>query len=194
MESENLQREPTDPGDLAAQPKARSRPTWSGPRRPWRTLVALLLIGGAIAWVSFRFHEATGGSFHPTLHWQTDCDAAVAAATQADEPILMVFTQPNCVYCRRLEKQVLETPAFEAVARGRVVLAMLDISSKRHLDLLEQFGGKGTPTVVLTNPQGRMIDFYQGDGGDLVHWLVACLTASRVVPPAGTQPATRPLH
>jgi thiol:disulfide interchange protein len=187
MESENFHPDPT----FVARPTARGKPTWSGPRRTWRTLLTLLLIGGAVAWVSFRLREATTGSFHPTLQWLTDSRTAVAAATQADQPILMVFTQANCTYCRRLEKQVLETPAFEAVARGRVVLAMLDVAARRNLDLLEQFGGKGTPTVVLTNPQGDMIDFYPGDGKDLVNWLTTCLTAPRIPPSPGSQPATR---
>ena len=162
------------------------RPAASG--RPWRALLLVLLIGGAVAWVSFRMQADSSGAFNPTLHWQTDSDQALDRAAREGLPVLMVFTGPRCIYCRRLEKLVLERPPFEKAVAGRVVLALLDIESVKHLRLLEGFGGSATPTVVLTDPAGRMLGFYQGDGADLADWVGRMLRDWRGEGRAATQP------
>lgn len=163
------------------------------PGRPWRPLLVILLVGAFIAWLSLRQQHR----FRPTLHWETSRAQAVARATQEGLPILMVFTQPGCPPCVRLEKQVLETPAFEALANGRAVLAMLDATDPPNRELLESFGGRGTPTVIMTNPVGRKLGSFEGEGTHLLGWLERMLLAwdrSRemliTTQPADTQPAT----
>ena len=84
---------------------------------------------------------------------------------------------------------MLSKPAFESAARDRVVLAHLDVQATKHLKLLEQFGGDAVPTVVMTDPQGKLIGYYKGAGPDLPEWVVAMAAAWNSGYPA-TKPAT----
>jgi thioredoxin-related protein len=139
-------------------------------RKTWPLVLLVVLVGLFLAYRAAQ----TNRPFKSNLPWQSDASAALAEAKAKGLPVLMVFSMPNCVFCTQLQQDVLSKPAFENVARGRVVLADLDIAArKQNLQLLQRYGGTGTPTVVLTNADGRLLGFY--NGGSLPDWLAGLL-------------------
>lgn len=179
---------PSGPGGLADRPARR-------PARPrnWAALLLVLLAGAGIAWFSLRGRSGRSPPLDPAAGWLSDPDAAQAQAKVRGLPLLMVFSQPGCSYCDLLKEQVLSRPQFEAAARGRVVLADLDIVADRaSMGRFREYGGRATPTLVLVDPAGGLIAFKEGGRG-VEDWLADGLRRWELGGAgAGGGPATRP--
>ena len=100
--------------------------------------------------------------------WLDDYDAALSKAAKENKHIIIDFSGSDwCGWCKRLEAEVFETDVFRKAAAEKYVLLMVD--SPRDVSLLspaaainnpklvEKFGVKGFPTVVVLNPKGEEI-------------------------------------
>lgn len=94
------------------------------------------------------------------LYWETNMHKAVAISKTTNKPLLIFFTGSDwCVWCVRLQKEVLKTAEFGAWAKENVVLVELDYPRNKvqTKDIREQnsqlqqlFGVQGYPTLLLT--------------------------------------------
>ncbi|MCG3181184.1 MAG: hypothetical protein BIFFINMI_03559 [Phycisphaerae bacterium] len=156
------------------------------PGRPDRGLIAvavLLVVGVGVVLVM----RSRGGPIRSELPWSTDSKTALAEAGRKNLPVLMIFSQVDCPPCIQLKRDVLESKPFENVARGRVVLADLDVNADpANRELFFSYGGEGTPFAVLTDATGRKVAQwdYRTPFAD---WLDERLGAGGV--PTTTQPA-----
>lgn len=96
--------------------------------------------------------------------WQTDWQAARAAAARDGRVILMDFTGSDwCPWCVKLDKEVFSQEAFRTYAAANLVLMEVDFPRRKELPaelkdqnktLQEQFGVTGFPTIFLVDAQG----------------------------------------
>ncbi len=116
--------------------------------------------------------------------WLTDYSEALAAAEETGRPILTVFTGSDwCQHCRTLERNVLQTEAFESWAEERVVLLMVDLPQagismadrKSRSRVCIKYGVRSFPSVVLAAPDGTAIKTLSGYHGQAADTWVASL-------------------
>ncbi|MBL4676800.1 MAG: thioredoxin family protein [Mucilaginibacter sp.] len=68
-----------------------------------------------------------------------DFDQAIQVAKQLHKPVLIDFTGWNCVNCRKMEADVLPSPAILKLLQNDFVVAQLVIDDKTSLAVSEQF-------------------------------------------------------
>ena len=104
--------------------------------------------------------------------WISDFDAAKAKAAQENKAILADFTGSDwCGWCIRLRQSVLDTPAFEAYAKDKFVLAEIDVPQAPKLSpeqmqknrlLCERYNIQGFPTILVMDAEGRVMGGFSG--------------------------------
>lgn len=104
----------------------------------------------------------------PSGIWKSDYDAALKQAAAENKPVLVSISgMAWCSWCRTLEKEVFSKPEFIAYAKDDLICVLLDFDrsgratktelARQHEPLLEKFQVEGFPTVLIMNPQGRII-------------------------------------
>ena len=113
--------------------------------------------------------------------WQTSYDQALRASHETSRPILAYFTGSDwCPWCKKLDREVLDTPEFRNWASQYVVLLAVDFPrrtpqfielKRQNKQLKEHFKITGFPTVLVLTSDGEPIakQGYQPGGAD--HWV-----------------------
>jgi protein disulfide-isomerase len=134
-----------------------------------RTLKNLLLLP-AVAFLAANLASAG--------EWRTDYDKTLAAAKADRKCVLIDFSGSDwCGPCIALKKNVLDQPAFAAYADKNLILlnidyprskALPDALTRQNETLLHQYGidNLGLPTVVLLDPNGKILGQFTGYGGE----------------------------
>jgi len=138
-----------------------------------RYIVALLLL---FVWVKGAAAD-----------WQSDYGKALATAKSENKKVLLDFTGSDwCGPCIEFRKRVLSQPEFRAYADKNLVLVEIDYPQrkkqsdelkKQNEKLSKQYGidEKGFPTIVLLDPNGKVMREFTGyDGeaiGDVIAWI-----------------------
>lgn len=98
-------------------------------------------VGAAATWWRTRAtsDRGRGGSGLPDIpdEWRSD------------DPTWVVFTSPTCAPCRGL---------LDLLARRAPSLAVRTVDVLDQPDLVEQYGVRSTPTVVVASPDGRVVE------------------------------------
>jgi len=100
--------------------------------------------------------------------WQTNFEAAKAAAEIDEKPIILVFQGSDwCAPCIKLQREVWSTAAFKTYAADHYIMVQVDFPRKRknalskeqtlaNKGLAEKYNQKGIfPLVVLLDADGR---------------------------------------
>ena len=119
--------------------------------------------------------------------WSTDYAKALATAKAQNKRVLMDFTGSDwCGPCIQFKKLALSRPEFIAYAEENLVLVQVDYPQriqqpaelvKQNERLAKEYGleGKGLPTVVLLDPDGKILREFNGYSGetaaDLIAWI-----------------------
>jgi thioredoxin-related protein len=131
------------------------------------SLVATL---GALLLGTLGAHAAGEG-------WLTNYDAAIAKAKEEGKFLLVEFHGSDwCPPCIKLNKEVLSTDAFKALAEKKLVLVDADFPRKTQLSpeqkahneaLAGKFGVQYFPTVLIIDAEGKVLDKLVGfpEGG-----------------------------
>lgn len=150
---------------------------------PLRHLLACVLFGSAAA-----LHAAGGG-------WHTNWDEAVAAATEAKKPILIVFSAfDSDGESSNLQANVLKNPDFKSAIGPLVVMLAVDLPKKGYSvsqlreqnALKERFAVETVPTTLLVTVDGKefgRITGFRGMKRD--EYIADLLKALNEVPAAG---------
>ncbi len=125
-----------------------------------------------------------------TLEWRNYYAAAVAEATKSGRSLLLNFTGSDwCIWCSRLRDEILQTPEFARYASEALVLIEVDFPRKKTLPselkkqnatLAERFGVDSFPTLLLINPEGKVIarlGYMRGGPKTFVRELKRCIAA-----------------
>jgi thiol-disulfide isomerase/thioredoxin len=99
--------------------------------------------------------------------WGTDYAAALAQARSEGKQVFLLFTGSDwCVWCKRLEGEILSTPEFKEYAAAKLILVKLDFPrhtpqsdqlKAQNTQLAQQNGIRGYPTVVILDSSGKRI-------------------------------------
>ena len=119
--------------------------------------------------------------------WQTEYDQGLATAKVARKCVLLDFTGSDwCGPCIQMKKAVFAKAAFLNYAKQNLVLVEIDYPRVKTLSenirkqnerLMHQYGidKSGFPTVILLNPDGKILGQMEGYAGerpaDIIGWV-----------------------
>lgn len=99
------------------------------------------------------------------LVWETDIKKAMELSKKQDKPLFLFFTGSDwCGWCMRLQKEVFQTPEFEAWAKEKVILVELDFPRRaaqpenikmQNMQLQQVFAVQGYPTVWFAKADNK---------------------------------------
>jgi len=94
------------------------------------------------------------------LFSQTSIEKGWQRATRKKQPMLVMFTSDNCMYCKKMLAETYGHPAIERLlaANTQTVLAHAD----DYPSLIKKLGIRGYPSSVLVSPKGDVLDFMEG--------------------------------
>ena len=102
-----------------------------------------------------------------SLTWQTDFEAAKTQAKTEKKFLLVDFTGSDwCIWCQKLKKEVFDNEPFQTEAPKQFVLVELDFPQAKKLPddlkeqnqkLAKQYKTRGFPTVLILDPDGKVI-------------------------------------
>ena len=151
---------------------------WTG---MWWLLPAILAAVAVLTWMSQPRGEAPN-----LVGWIGSFDAAAGLSKQTGKPVLIDFTQDNCAPCRNMDFNVFGSTQVASVIRADFVPLRIDITPGKYerfeLDLTQRYEISGTPTLLITDSDGKVIarvDHSLGKG-DMLAWL----DSIKAAPPA----------
>lgn len=102
----------------------------------------------------------TAETKQPDLFSQTSIEKGWKQATTQQQPMLVMFTSDNCLYCKKMLAETYGHPAIEQMlaANTQTVLAHKD----DYQALVKKLGIRGYPSSVLVSPKGDVLDFMEG--------------------------------
>lgn len=119
--------------------------------------------------------------------WQTDYQQALATAKVTRKCVLLDFTGSDwCGPCIEMNKVVFSKPVFLNYAKKNLVLVTIDYPKAKKLSekvveqnerLMHQYGidRSGYPTVILLDPDGKILGQLEGYSGerpaDVIAWI-----------------------
>lgn len=148
-------------------------------------LRCLALLGCLTSWVAF------GAPMPPDngIHWLTNYEDAVSQSRQTSKPIILVFTGSDwCTWCKKLDKEVFESPEFAERVGDKFIFVWLDFpqnsyqpkEQKQHNEELKhQFAVQGFPTLVILDEKQQKIataGYQPGGGANYANYLLQIIS------------------
>lgn len=120
------------------------------------------------------------------LNWTTDYNAALDQAKSEHKHVFLFFTGSDwCVWCKRLNREILKTNEFAQYAQDKLVLVELDYPHQKEQSyevriqnhtLEGRYSITGFPTVVVLDSSGKPVarlGYQEGGPGPFVARLQA---------------------
>jgi thioredoxin-like negative regulator of GroEL len=111
------------------------------------------------------------------VSWRTDYNKARQEASSKGVPMFIDIGTENCFWCKQLDTRTFKDPAIIALLNERFV--PLKVDAERLPFLVQALRIQSYPTLVLSNPEGKIVDFQEGflEAGPLKERLVKVLAA-----------------
>jgi thioredoxin-related protein len=129
--------------------------------------------------------------------WQTDLNAGRAQAAKEGKNVLVSFTGSDwCQWCIKLNQEIFSQPEFEAFASKNLVLVEVDFPKRKpqtatiqkaNAALLTQYKVEEFPTLIVVNPQGKVVHrrgYLPGGPKPFVQDMIRALGLATEPPPA----------
>lgn len=101
------------------------------------------------------------------IQWLTNYEEAVDKSKSSSKPLILFFTGSDwCSWCKRLEKEVFDTPEFANLAANQFVFLKLDFPinqpltaqlSAQNSQLQSKYGVRSFPSLVILDSKGQQI-------------------------------------
>jgi protein disulfide-isomerase len=171
-----------------------------------RTLI-LFCIAAVLTTASFcpAASPSAADDTGPAAIWGEHYDRALEQARTEHKLVLLDFTGSDwCIWCHRLDEQILSKPFFLDYAREHLVLVTIDFPQnksqlpetvRQNATLSEKFSVTGYPTIVLVDAEGRELGrtgYMQGGPKTFVRELEQLATKAADVAPTTPPPASAP--
>ena len=111
--------------------------------------------------------EKTTGEFT----WYRDWDTGMAAAKKENKPVLVDFYADWCGYCKKFDKEAFADAGIkDKLAKDWIGIkingedkngrATIDGKKLTHPEVMQQYGIKGFPTILLFDKTGKAVEPY----------------------------------
>jgi thioredoxin-related protein len=121
------------------------------------------------------------------LNWLTSLPKAEQQAKDENKLVLMDFTGSDwCPWCKKLDKDTLNTSTFADYAQTNLVLVLVDFPAHKEQSaelksanaaLQRQYGVDGYPTLIAVKPDGtvvwKQVGYREGGPSALINKLDA---------------------
>lgn len=121
--------------------------------------------------------------------WDENYAQALSEAKQEKKDVLLNFTGSDwCIYCIKLDENVLSKADFQRLSKDNLKLVELDFPQQKTLSrevqqqnerLKSHFNVQGFPTIILVDSKGRERARWEGYNPDLLDDLKAKLGEKR---------------
>jgi thiol-disulfide isomerase/thioredoxin/YHS domain-containing protein len=89
--------------------------------------------------------------------WKTDFAAAQSEAKKVNRPIVVHFGAKWCGPCRKMEREVLDTPQVLKLLDAGFVAVKLDHDKKANEPIFTKYGAKNLPTDLILDSDGKVL-------------------------------------
>jgi thioredoxin-related protein/YHS domain-containing protein len=110
--------------------------------------------------IAAMLQPSVGLSQQQAIQWEPSLDNAQRLASQTNRLVLIYFCGPSCVYCRRMEAEVLSRPSVAASVNADFVA--VKVVADHYPATARRYGITNLPTTVITTPQGQVLDSRPG--------------------------------
>lgn len=117
------------------------------------TFLALVVVQGAPPFQLLRHSE-------PQLNWQTNLQAAHKLATAQNKPMLLVFGADWCHYCKKLEKETLNSQEIATYVNDSFVPIHLDVDKDKQVAQILKVGS--LPCTIVLSPHADLLGRIEG--------------------------------
>lgn len=107
------------------------------------------------------------GASKDGLTWESNFETALQKAKAENKAVLVNFTGSDwCQWCIKLSDEVFSKSEFADYAEENLILVKLDFprsieqsneTKMYNNQLAQRYGVQGFPTILLFNPQGKMV-------------------------------------
>jgi len=107
------------------------------------------------------------GASKDGLTWESNLETALQKAKAENKAVLVNFTGSDwCQWCIKLSDEVFSKSEFADYAEENLILVKLDFprsieqsneTKMYNNQLAQRYGVQGFPTILLFNPQGKMV-------------------------------------
>ncbi|SHH44241.1 thioredoxin family protein [Thermosipho atlanticus] len=89
-----------------------------------------------------------------------DLETAYKISLIENKPLIIYFSSPTCIYCKKFEDEVLSDEKFQNILRASYIFVKINPNTKKtkflgeeftNRELFNVFGVRGTPTFVFWN-------------------------------------------
>jgi thioredoxin-related protein len=102
-----------------------------------------------------------------TLKWSTDYSVALVQAKEQNRQVFLLFTGSDwCIWCKRLNNEILSSPEFSRYAGEKLLLVEVDFPEHKaqsaalkgqNAKLAETYHIEGYPTVIVLDRTGKAV-------------------------------------
>ena len=96
------------------------------------------------------------------ITWVKDYAAAEGQAARSGKPIILFFTGNWCSPCRIMKRNVWADRQVEATVNAQFTPVIIDVDDPHEATVLSRFQVRATPTTIITDPQGKVLQQVQG--------------------------------
>jgi thiol-disulfide isomerase/thioredoxin/YHS domain-containing protein len=118
--------------------------------------------------------------------WTKDYETALSESARLERPLLLHFHADWCLPCRRMDRDVLNSPELAAQLKQNFVGVKVDADKRP--ELLKKYGVRSLPADIVIGPDGKVLIQTQGyqEKGNYVARLDRL--RGRLAPPTVTLP------
>jgi YHS domain-containing protein len=92
--------------------------------------------------------------------WTQTYETALSESQRLKRPLLIHFHAEWCVPCRRMDRDVLNSP--ELAAQLKQAFVGVKVDADRHPELLKKYGVRSLPSDLVVSPDGKILIQTQG--------------------------------
>ncbi len=133
------------------------------PQRPqfnfWRWFWLSFLVV-SLAWAWYDFYAPSNN-----VIWAKDYASAQRQAVQSGKPMILFLTGKWCVPCRIMKRTVWADKQVESTVNASFTPLMIDVDDPSAAEVLSRYRFGATPTTIITDPQGKILQQVQGGIG-----------------------------
>lgn len=107
------------------------------------------------------------------IDWSADFASAQQKSTRTGKPLLLFFTGKWCVPCRIMKRTIFADEQVKDSVNAAFSPVTIDIDDPSAAGTVGRYSVRGTPVVIVTDPQGNVLQWKDGGMGkaEFLEWI-----------------------